>query len=187
VPGFENDFATQGVLNAGYSDARARRYLLASPGYLDGLIRGRRVRLIAIGPLGDWTKRHDSQPLILRSGYRPVERIGGVTTIFARGRPGPEAALERCLRRAGLAPVLSPRVRDAALVTVPLPGGGRAQAFVYPSATRAERAVPEVIRFLRLDSAAVRRHGRVVLALVGAPRGQAAGAAERCAVRIAGA
>jgi len=185
VPGFENDFATQGVLNAGYSDAKARRYLLASPGYLNDLIRRRAVPLVAIGPLGDWTKRHNSQPLILRSGYRPVDHVG-VTAILARGRPGPEAALERCLRDGGLRPALSPRVRDAALVAVPLPGG-RAQVFIYPSAERARSAVPEVVRFLRLDPGAARAHGRAVVALLDDPAPAGARVVERCADRTAGA
>lgn len=183
VPGFENDFATQGVLNAGYSDARARRYLLASPGFLDAVIRGRRVPLVAIGPLGDWTKRHNSLPLILRSGYRVVDRVG-VTAILARGRPGPEAALERCLSGAGLRPTLSPRVQDAALVSVPLPGG-RAQVFVYPSPARARDAVPEVARFLRLEPPAVRAHGLAVVALFGTPDAASARAVARCAERLA--
>jgi Dolichyl-phosphate-mannose-protein mannosyltransferase len=183
VPGFENDFATQGVVNAGYSDAKARRYLLASPEFVDEEIRRRRAPLVAIGPLGDWTKRHDSMPLILRSGYRVVARAG-VTSILTRGRPGPEAALERCLRAAGLRPALSPRVRDAALVSTPLPGG-RAQVFVYPGVARARHAVPEVIGFLGLEAAAVRAHGPAVVALIGAPEPGAARAVSRCADRLA--
>jgi hypothetical protein len=184
VPGFENDFATQGVVNAGYSDAKARDYLLASPHFLEEEIRRRREAIVVIGPLGDWTKRHNSLPLILRSGYHQIGHAG-VTTVLARGRPGPEAALERCLDAAGLRAELSPRVRDAALVSATLPGG-HARVFVYPSAERARAAAAEVEALLRRQGARVTVHGRAVVALTGSPERDAAGAVTACADRLAG-
>jgi len=179
VPGFEDDFATQGVINAGYSEEKARRYDLASPRFLDDLVRRRGVGLVVIGTLGDWTKRHDSLPLILRSGYRPVDQVG-VTRILGRGDPGPAAAIERCLRRAGLRPRLSPRVRDATPIAASLPGGDPVRLFVYPSARRARQATADVARLLRLDPGAVTQAGPTVFAYKSAIRPAGSGVAERC-------
>jgi hypothetical protein len=108
-----------------------------------------------------------------------------VTAVLARGRPGPEAALERCLDAAGLPAELSPRVRDAALVSARLPGG-RAQVFVYPSAARARAAAAEVETLLRRQGARVAVHGPAVVALIGAPERDAVRALTGCADRLAG-
>ncbi len=182
VPGFENDFGPQGVLNAGYTDAKASRYLLASPHRLDEIIRQRRVRHIVIGALGDWTKRHDSLPLILRSGYRPVETVG-VTRILVRGAPGPIPTIEDCLRRGGFRPALAPRVRDAAPIGITLASGREGRLFVYPTPRRAQAALGEVASFLRLPSRAVTRAGAVAVAYTGTPSPAEAARVAACARR----
>jgi hypothetical protein len=94
-------------------------------------------------------------------------------------------ALERCLDAAGLRADLSPRVRDAALVSARLPGG-RAQVFVYPSAARARAAAADVGALLRRQGARVTVHGPAVVALTGAPERASAGAVTGCADRLAG-
>jgi hypothetical protein len=58
--------------------------------------------------------------------------------------------------------------------------------FVYPTPRRAGEAVREVIDFLELDAAAVRRHGRAVVALLGGADSGAAEILGRCADRTAG-
>jgi hypothetical protein len=183
-PGFENDFGPQGVLNAGYSDERAWSYKLASPERLDDAIRRREVGLVVTGALGDWTKRHESVPLILRSGYRPVDAVG-VTRLLARGRPGPAVAIESCVRRAGQPTVLGAPTRDVTSVAVG-PASGRARLFVYPSRARASEAVPAVARLLRLEPSSVRRIGATVVAYPSEPSPRLLRAIERCASLQAG-
>jgi hypothetical protein len=185
VRGYENDFGPQGVRNAGYSDAEARRYKVASPRRLDELIRRRRVRLIVHGPLGDWTKRRDSQPLIVRSGYRPVATIG-LTRLYVRGDPGPLTAVTRCLGRAGLRPAVNPNPPvESTAVEVTLIGGGRAQLFLYPAPAKARAAAADIARFLGRGREAVRQRGAAVIAYLDEPTKADAGRLERCAGGVA--
>ena len=181
VPGFENDFSMEGVLNAKLSEAEARRYRLISPRHMTDVIAGRRSRLIVLGPLGYWTQRRDWLSLVLRSGYRPIAGIG-LTRIYERGDPGPVNRRIACLRSAGLAPRLSaiPPI-GAGAIEVALPRAHTGFLYVYTSPARARAAAPAIAQLLKASGGGAGPVGDVVVGFVEAPTRDEARRMRRCA------
>ncbi len=181
VPGFENDFSMEGVVNAKLSEADARRYRLVSPRHMTDFIAGRRSRLIVLGPLGYWTQRRDWLTLVLRSGYRPIAGIG-LTRVYERGDPAPVNRRIACLRSAGLAPRLSaiPPI-GAGAIEVALPHARTGFLYVYTSPARARAAAPAIARLLEAGGGGARPVGDVVVGFVAAPTRDEARRMRRCA------
>jgi hypothetical protein len=163
VSGFENDFSMQGAEAADLSEARARRYRMASPRRMEDLIVRRQVRLIVHGPLGYWTKRQDWQALIVRSGYRPIATVG-LTRVYRRGGTARVERAMSCLRGAGLAPVLGSNPPDGSTaIEVPLSDGGTSFLYVFDDARAARRAAPGIARLLAGGGGGATRTGEVVV------------------------